>query len=63
MKFIRSLLLSKRGVSSLEYAILAAIVVGLGAAALGNKSGTTGMAADIKSLFSTASSAVSSAAQ
>lgn len=61
MKFIRSLLSNKRGVSSLEYAILAAVVIGVVSTAMGNSSGTKGLASDISKLFSGVSTELSNA--
>lgn len=48
---ILSLLRDKRGVSSLEYAVLAGIVVAVVSLALGNTTGTAGMSAEILALF------------
>jgi len=48
---VLSLLRDKRGVSSLEYAVLAGIVIAVLSVALGNTAGGSGLGAQILALF------------
>ena len=48
---ILSFLSDKRGVSSLEYAVLAGIVIAVLSVALGNTAGGSGLGAQILALF------------
>lgn len=58
---ILSLFRDKRGVSSLEYAILAGIVISVITVALGNPGGSTGIALEIKTLFGNVSTQLTNA--
>jgi len=51
MIYVLSLLRDKRGVSSLEYAVLAGIVIAVLSTALGNTAGDSGLGAQILALF------------